>query len=110
MSAFNDLAALLVTEIPLTRLQRLFEAAPKDPDAFTAGGGFCGNNCSGSTGSVCGIRCNPPAGAPDVIDREGRLALASGDLEDIRKDLPQLRRAVRDQITPHVERLKKLCN
>ena len=108
MSAFNDLASTLVAEIPITRLQRLFEAASDDPDIFTAGGGFCGNNCSGNVGSVCGIRCNPAADAPDVIDREGRLALAPGDLDDIRKDLPQLRRAVRDQIMPHVDRLKRL--
>lgn len=108
MSAFNELAAELVAEVPITRLQHLFESARDGEDAFTAGGGFCGNNCSGASGSVCGIKCNPPAGAHDVIDREGLLALTEAELKTIRGDLPQLRQAVFNELVPHLDELRKL--
>lgn len=106
MSPFQALAAQIVAEIPITRLQGLLQATPHEPDTFTVGGGFCGNNCVGNVGSVCGIKCNPPAGAPGVIDRDGELAITVSDLKAIRDDLPQLRQAVLDEFTPHLDRLR----
>lgn len=106
MSVYQALASHLVAEIPVARLQRLFGPVPDDPDPL--GGGFCGNNCHGHVGSVCGIRCNPPADAPDVIDRDGQLAFAVPDLKAIRGNLPQLRQAVLEEVTPHLNRLKSL--
>lgn len=104
MTAVQTLATHLVAEIPVTRLQVLLKRAPGDELAFD--GVLCGGNCSGKDGGFCGSGCRPQQTAPDVIDRNGQLALTAKDLSDIRNDFPALRKAVTEAVNVHLARLR----
>src|SRR5262245_54554186 len=105
MPPFQALAAQLVAEVPIIALERLLEVLDR-PDNIAAGGRVCGRDCTGPVGQICGLRCNPPAGAPGVVDRDGRLPMTAADLTAIREDLSQLRKAVLDEFTPYLDRLR----
>lgn len=105
MPAFQEMAGLVVAEIPVPRLQLLLNRVPGDDPAFD--GFLCGGNCAGKDGAFCGSGCNPQGNASDVIDRDGhQLRLTPQGLSDIRYDLPKLRQAIIGQIDLNLARLK----
>ena len=104
MAPFQKIAKHLVAEVPVAKLQGLL----KEPSSEIAAvaGGVCGGGCDGHSGSWCGLRCKPVAGAPGVVDRDGQLKLSAKDLQDIRANFPKLREAVARQIEFYLDRLQ----
>lgn len=106
MNAFEKLADHMLSELPIAQLQEMLD---ESPGPIERNGAVCGGNCGGApggTGVLCGLGCRPPAGAPKVLDREGRLGLTADDLNAIRADFPRLRQTVVDQLTAHLNQLR----
>lgn len=100
MKAFGTLAKYLIAEMPVAKLQEQLGGGERYD------GALCGGNCGGPVdGMLCGGGCRPKIGAPDVIDPEGRLGLTAQDLTAIRNDMPQLRKAVLDQLRTHLHQI-----
>ena len=100
MEAFGKLAQQLIAEMPVAKLQEQLGGGKRFD------GGLCGGNCGGPIdGMLCGLGCRPKSGAPDVIDPEGRSGLTAQDLAAIRNDMPQLRKAVLDQLRTHLHQI-----
>lgn len=110
MSVFNRLATHLVAEVPVTTLQAILERP--DDEALPASGILCGGGCRPDPGPahglLCGFSCRPTviAGAPGIVDPDGALGVTAEDLENVRKSLPRLRRAVVDQIEANLAALR----
>lgn len=101
MEAFEKLAKQLIAEMPVAKLQEQLGGGERFD------GLVCGGSCGGPVdGLLCGSGCRPKIGAPDVIDPEGRSGLTASDLAQIRNDLPQLRKAVMDQLRTHIHQLR----
>lgn len=97
MSKTEELATILVEQIPLAKLESLLVSF--DPKIASATGDLCGAGCGGSTGRACGLWCTGTNSlTPEVIDPDGDFKVTREELIGIRSDLKALKNGVRKAI------------
>jgi hypothetical protein len=107
MGAFEKLSRILVTEVPVGKVQSILE---RRGDGIDRSGGLCGGGCSGGdspvNGNFCGWDCRPKFAAADVIDPQGDFGVTPEDLMEVRADLPKLRQQVLQQLDVYLNQFK----
>ncbi|NWG26767.1 MAG: hypothetical protein HXY30_20505 [Pseudorhodoplanes sp.] len=107
MGAFEKLSRILVTEVPVGKVQTILE---RRGDGIDRSGSLCGGGCNGGdspvNGLLCGLGCRPKFAAADVIDPQGDFGVTPEDLIEVRADLPKLRQAVVQQLEVYLNQFK----
>jgi hypothetical protein len=117
MEKTKEVAKALVREIPAPQLRRVItNIRPGIQLRLIEAGNVCGSGCA-DTGNVCGSGCGPQGSgcllSPgtvliDAFDQQGRLGLTTQDFEEIRADLPSLRREITEELNNTLNNIKTL--